>query len=70
VVRQRSAKPLYTGSNPVAASSHFKGLASAVNPFFSSPIAAVALIAFRNRSEVSNTFLGKKLQLVLGKKLT
>jgi hypothetical protein len=46
-----------------------KGLADAVNPFFI-PIAAVALIAFRNRSEVSNTFLGKKLQLVLGKKLT
>ncbi len=25
-LRQRSAKPLFTGSNPVAASSNFKGL--------------------------------------------
>ena len=39
VVRQRSAKPLYTGSNPVAASSHFKELANLANSFFaSSPV--------------------------------
>ena len=34
VVRQRSAKPLYTGSNPVAASNKIKGIALWAIPFF------------------------------------
>jgi hypothetical protein len=33
-LRQRSAKPLFTGSNPVAASRKFKGLAGIADPFF------------------------------------
>ncbi len=33
-LRQRSAKPLFTGSNPVAASNNFKGLVSTANSFF------------------------------------
>ena len=33
-LRQRSAKPLFTGSNPVAASTNVKGLANRANPFF------------------------------------
>jgi hypothetical protein len=30
---RHSAKPLFIGSNPVAASSNFKGLADTANPF-------------------------------------
>ena len=33
VARERSAKPLFTGSNPVAASKEIKGLANLVRPF-------------------------------------
>jgi hypothetical protein len=33
VVRQRSAKPLFSGSNPLAASNKNKGLAKSANPF-------------------------------------
>ena len=33
VVRQRSAKPLYTGSNPVAASREIKGLENIFKTF-------------------------------------
>jgi hypothetical protein len=44
VVRQRSAKPLFTGSNPVAASSKNKGLALfRANPFFFDVIAKNAI---------------------------
>ena len=33
-LRQRSAKPLFTGSTPVAASNNFEGLSGSDNPLF------------------------------------
>ena len=54
VVRQRSAKPLFSGSNPLAASNNSKGLAKSASPFIFHATFHVALAGETGKRVVAN----------------